>query len=73
VRTTTTGDTARDRGSAISAALFLVALLCMWAAPGALAAPPPAPSVDDTDPDSPANNNSPLVKGAAETDSTVRL
>jgi hypothetical protein len=34
---------------------------------------PPRPTVTDTDPDSPADDNSPLVKGAAEAGSTVRL
>jgi large repetitive protein len=34
---------------------------------------PAAPSVTGTDPASPANNNSPKVKGTAEADSTVRL
>jgi subtilisin family serine protease len=36
-------------------------------------AAPTAPSVTDTDPDSPANDNTPEVKGSAETGSTVRL
>jgi hypothetical protein len=35
--------------------------------------PPPAPQITDTDPDSPANNNSPKVKGSAEPLSRVRL
>jgi large repetitive protein len=35
--------------------------------------PPAQPTLTDTDPDSPANDNSPLVKGAAESNSTVRL
>ena len=34
---------------------------------------PAAPSVTDTDPDSPANDNNPEVKGSAEAGSTVRL
>jgi Bacterial Ig-like domain len=35
--------------------------------------PPPAPQVTDTDPDSPANNNHPKVKGTAEAGSIVSL
>jgi CSLREA domain-containing protein len=35
--------------------------------------PPDAPTLTDTDPDSPANENSPFVKGTAEAGSTVRL
>jgi alpha-tubulin suppressor-like RCC1 family protein/outer membrane protein OmpA-like peptidoglycan-associated protein len=35
--------------------------------------PPAAPSVTDTDPDSPANDNTPEVKGSAEAGSTVRI
>ena len=34
---------------------------------------PSAPSLTDTDPDSPANDNNPEVKGSAEAGSTVRL
>ena len=34
---------------------------------------PEAPDLNDTDPDSPANNNDPQVRGAAETGSTVRI
>ena len=34
---------------------------------------PPAPSLTDTDPDSPANDNNPEVKGSAEAGSTVRI
>ncbi|MDQ3935425.1 MAG: Ig-like domain-containing protein, partial [Actinomycetota bacterium] len=34
---------------------------------------PAAPSVTDTDPNSPANDNAPEIKGAAETGSTVTL
>ena len=34
---------------------------------------PAAPSLTDTDPDSPANDNSPEVKGTAEAGSTVKL
>ena len=34
---------------------------------------PAAPTVTDTDPDSPSNDNSPEVKGSAETGSTVRI
>ena len=34
---------------------------------------PAAPSVTDTDPDSPANDNNPEVKGSAEAGSTVRI
>ena len=34
---------------------------------------PPAPTVSDTDPDSPANDNTPLVKGTAEAGTTVRI
>ena len=34
---------------------------------------PAAPVITDTDPDSPANDNNPEVKGTAETDSTVRI
>lgn len=37
----------------------------------ALSCPPP--QITDTDPDSPANQNNPLVKGAAEPGSTVRI
>jgi hypothetical protein len=36
-------------------------------------APPAAPTLTDTDPDSPANENAPRVKGSAEAGSTVRL
>jgi YVTN family beta-propeller protein len=36
-------------------------------------APPAPPVVTDTDPDSPANDNTPEVKGTAEAQSTVRL
>jgi hypothetical protein len=35
--------------------------------------PPDAPQITDTDPDSPANDNNPEVKGSAEGGSTVRL
>ncbi len=35
--------------------------------------PPAAPSLTDTDPDSPANDNNPEVKGSAEAGSTVRI
>jgi streptogramin lyase len=35
--------------------------------------PPDPPALTDTDPDSPANDNSPKVKGSAEAGSTVRL
>jgi DNA-binding beta-propeller fold protein YncE len=35
--------------------------------------PPSAPTLTDTDPDSPANDNSPVVKGTAEASATVRL
>lgn len=35
--------------------------------------PPLAPVLEDTDPDSPANDNSPEIKGSAATGSTVRL
>jgi hypothetical protein len=35
--------------------------------------PPAEPTLTDTDPDSPANDNAPRVKGGAEADSTVRL
>ena len=35
--------------------------------------PPDAPTITDTDPDSPANDNSPEVKGTAEAGSTVRI
>jgi len=35
--------------------------------------PPAQPTLTDTDPDSPANHNSPKVKGYAEANSTVRL
>ena len=35
--------------------------------------PPDPPTLTDTDPDSPANDNSPNVKGSAEAGSTVRL
>jgi glucose/arabinose dehydrogenase len=35
--------------------------------------PPAKPAITDTDPDSPANDNHPEVKGTAETGSTVRL
>jgi N-acetylglucosamine-6-sulfatase len=35
--------------------------------------PPGSPTITDTDPDSPANDNSPDVKGQAEAGSTVRL
>ena len=34
---------------------------------------PVPPTLSDTDPDSPANDNSPKIKGAAAADSTVRL
>jgi hypothetical protein len=34
---------------------------------------PPGPLLTDTDPDSPANNNTPFVKGTAQASSTVRL
>jgi acid phosphatase type 7 len=34
---------------------------------------PPAPTLTDTDPDSPANHNSPMVKGSAAAGSMVRL
>ena len=34
---------------------------------------PAAPSLTDTDPDSPANDNDPEVKGSAEAGSTVRI
>jgi hypothetical protein len=34
---------------------------------------PPAPRITDTDPNSPANDNAPEVKGSAEAGSTVRL
>ena len=34
---------------------------------------PPAPTITDTDPDSPANDNNPEVKGSAEAGSTVRI
>ncbi|MDQ3935397.1 MAG: hypothetical protein M3340_12295, partial [Actinomycetota bacterium] len=34
---------------------------------------PAAPALDDTDPDSPANENSPEIKGSAESGSTVNL
>lgn len=34
---------------------------------------PPAPAMTDTDPDSPANDNTPEVKGSAEAASTVRV
>ncbi len=34
---------------------------------------PSAPTISDTDPDSPANDNNPEVKGAAEAGSTVRI
>jgi hypothetical protein len=37
------------------------------------ATPPDAPTITDTDPDSPANDNSPEVKGSAEASSTVTL
>ncbi len=36
-------------------------------------AAPAAPSLTDTDPDSPANDNNPEVKGSAEAGSTVRI
>jgi hypothetical protein len=36
-------------------------------------APPAEPTLTDTDPNSPSGNNSPRVKGTAETGSTVRL
>ena len=36
-------------------------------------AAPAAPSLNDTDPDSPANDNNPEVKGTAEAGSTVRI
>jgi hypothetical protein len=36
-------------------------------------APPPEPILTDTDPDSPANDNAPEVKGTAEAGSTVSL
>ena len=35
--------------------------------------PPAAPSLTDTDPDSPANDNNPEVKGSAEAGSTVKI
>ncbi len=35
--------------------------------------PPVAPSITDTDPNSPANDNNPEIKGTAEAGSTVRL
>jgi hypothetical protein len=35
--------------------------------------PPAAPTITDTDPDSPADDNGPEVKGSAESGSTVRL
>jgi hypothetical protein len=35
--------------------------------------PPPAPTITDTDPNSPANDNSPAVKGTAQAGTTVRL
>jgi 6-phosphogluconolactonase (cycloisomerase 2 family) len=35
--------------------------------------PPPEPTLTDTNPDSPANDNAPEVKGTAEAGSTVRL
>jgi Ca2+-binding RTX toxin-like protein len=35
--------------------------------------PPSAPTLEDTDPDSPANDNSPEIKGSAPAGSTVRL
>ena len=34
---------------------------------------PAAPAVTDSDPDSPANNNAPRIKGTADAGSTVRL
>jgi hypothetical protein len=34
---------------------------------------PPAPQITDTDPDSPANDNAPEVKGSAQAGTTVRL
>ncbi len=34
---------------------------------------PSAPTLNDTDPDSPANDNNPEVKGAAEAGSTIRI
>jgi hypothetical protein len=34
---------------------------------------PPAPTITDTDPDSPANDNDPEVKGTAEAGSTVKV
>jgi hypothetical protein len=36
-------------------------------------AAPPGPTFTDTDPDSPANDNAPKVKGTAQADTTVRL
>jgi 6-phosphogluconolactonase (cycloisomerase 2 family) len=39
----------------------------------ALEAPPLAPALTDTDPDSPADYNEPAVKGSAQAGSTVRL
>ena len=35
--------------------------------------PPATPSLTDTDPDSPANDNNPEVKGSAEAGSTVKI
>ncbi len=35
--------------------------------------PPPAPQITGTDPDSPANNNHPKVKGEAAADTTIRI
>ncbi len=40
---------------------------------GSTPTPPPAPQITDTDPDSPADDNAPELKGSAAAGSTVRL
>lgn len=57
---------------ALAASVLLAACLAVAPAP-ALAAPPAPPTFTDVDPDSPADDTSPEVKGSAEAGSTVTI